>query len=431
MTDNVEIAKLRMWKAEQLATDLNNWFACDYHSVKEMTDVLRNVSVDGAAAQNWRFALTNISRFGVLEFIKKYPRQANDVGISDRIGGFIDEENDKHPWLVDPIRNEFQDTIEQCYIKKIGRLDDLTVLGSTVINDKTDYDNKWERYSVDQFIDWSRTKGSNCQIKGPVKHGKTDLSLLLGEYGCRDGADISTNILIPKMKGWQYTVKLSDLITGICNSKLNNRRTLFLLDEAGLFWARIDTIQSVPKDLAKLVLVLGKMKTNLGFISHFEELVPTIIRRTSVATFEKRTLTSAFVEIRQGKFKMEPQVVTHIPKTSISFDQDQLAFFNRDMHVTDLLEYVSQIPSSENQWKSLIEYTQSHAGESDETMEISPKQVARWLRKHSRDDRSPDKKMTIRKIAAVIGVSVTTVQRWVTEGERQLDDASEQEAIIS
>lgn len=426
----MEIAKLRMWKAEQLATDLNNWFACDYHSVKEMTDVLRNVSVDGTAAQNWRFALTNISKLGIKEFIESFPRQAGEVGISERIVPFIDEENDRHPWLVDPIRNEFQDTVEQCYIKKIGRLDDLTVLGSTVISDKTNFDNKWERFSIDQFIDWSRSKGSNCQVKGPVKHGKTDLSLLLGQYGCADGADISTNIAHPKQEHWQYAVKLSELIISICNSKLNNRRTMFLLDEAGLFWARIDTILSVPKDLAKLVLVFGKLSTNLVFISHFEELVPTIIRRTSVATFEKRTITSAFVEIRQGKFKMEPQIVTHIPRTTIPFDQDQLAFFNRDMHVPDLLEYVSQIPSNENQWKSVIEYAQTHAGEADETMEVSPKQVAKWLRKYSKDHNYPERKMTIRKIAEIVGVSVTTVQRWVTDGEKELGEASEQEAIV-
>jgi hypothetical protein len=416
MTDNVEIAKLRMWRAEQLATDLNNWFACDFHSVKEMTDVLRNVSVDGAAAQNWRFALTNISKLGVKEFIETYPRQANDAGISERIMDFVDEENDREPWLVDPIRNEFQDTIEQCYIKKIGRLDDLTVLGSTVVNDKTNYDNKWERYSIDQFVDWSRSKGSNCQVKGPVKHGKTDISLLLGQYARDDGSDITTNIFIPKLKNWQYTVKLSDLIISICNSKLKKKRTLFLLDEAGLFWARIDTIQSVPKDLAKLVLCLGKLECNLVFISHFEELVPTIIRRTSVATFEKRTLTSAFVEIRQGKFKMEPQIVTHIPRTTIPFDEDQLAFFNRDMHVPDLLEYVSQIPSSENQWKSVIEYAQSHAGESDETMEISPKQVARWLRKNAK----VEPRLSYEKIARIVGVSPATVHAWVREGEKEL-----------
>ena len=430
MTDNVEIAKLRMWKAEQLATDLNNWFSCDYHTVKEMTDLLRNVASDGSASQNWRFALTKISQQGVRKFVATNPVPAREVGITERILPYVDEINDKEPWLVEPLKNEFEDTIEQNYIKKIGRLDDLTILGSTVVNDKTNYDNKWERYSLDQMIDWSRSKGSNAQVKGPVKHGKTDLSLLLGQYARSDGADVSTNIFTPKMNGWQYTVRLSDLIISICNSKLNKKRTLFLLDEAGLFWARIDTVQSVPKDLSKLVLCLGKIECNLCFISHFEELVPTIIRRTSVATFEKRQLTTAFVEIRQGKFKMEPQVITHIPRTTIQFDQDQLAFFNRDMHVSDLLEYISQIPSSENQWKSLIEYSQSHAGESDEAMEVSPKQVARWLRKYSKDRNYPDRRITIRKIAEIVGVSVTTVQRWVTEGEKQLDDASEQEAIV-
>ena len=413
MTDNVEIAKLRMWKAEQIASDLNNWFDSDNHTVKEMMDCLRSVSIEGSASQQWRFVLTGIRRYGVREAVNTFPNQFGELGIDKRILAFVDDENDKEPWLVGPLRNELEDTIEQCYIKKMGALDDLTVLGSTLIRDRVSSDNKWARYSPDQFIDWTRSKGNNAQIKGPVKFGKTDLALKLGEYAHADGADITTNIAHPKRPGWEYTVKLSQLITSICKSKLNGKRTVFWLDEAGLFWARIDTVQSVPKDLAKLVLCLGKLECNLGFISHFEELVPTIIRRTSVATFEKRSIKTAFVEIKSGNFKMEPQIVTHIPPTSIPFDQDQLAFFNRDMHVSDLLEYISQIQSSENQWEALIDYVKKHAGEADETSDISPKQVAKWLRTHP--------KLSLPKIARLVGVSVTTVHRWVNEGNKALD----------
>jgi hypothetical protein len=167
----------------------------------------------------------------------------------------------------------------------------------------------------------------------------------------------------------------------------------------------------VPKDLAKLVLCLGKLECNLVFISHFEELIPTIIRRTTVASFEKRTLTSAFIEIKAGDFKMEPQLVTHIPRTSIEFDPDQLAFFNRDMFVADLLEFVSNLKSGENQWEALIGYVEKHEGESDETSEISPKQVAKWLRVHP--------KLPFRRIAEIVGVSMSTVQRWVDEGSKE------------
>jgi DNA-binding transcriptional regulator YiaG len=413
MTDNVEIAKLRMWKAEQLATDLNNWFESQYHTVKDMTDLLRNVSIEGSAVQQWRFLLKGIQRYGFKEWLSLYPNEAREMGFGDKILRFVDDENDIHPWLIEPIRNQFEDTVEQCYIKKFGSLDDLTLLGSTVIIDKTKTDNKWARYSLDQWIDWSRTKGNNATIKGSVKMGKTNLALLLGEYGLLDGAHVKTNIFVPKkVANWEYCVKLSDLIISICKSKLQKKRTLFLMDEAGLFWARIDTIQSVPKDLAKLILVLGKLETNLGFISHFEELVPTIIRRTSVASFEKRSLTSAFVEITAGGFKLEPQIVTHIPATSIPYDQDQLAFFNRDMFVPDLLEHVSTINSLENQWEKLIEYVEQHRGEADETSEISPKQVAKWLRTHP--------KLSIRKIAELVGVSVSTVHSWVTEGNKEL-----------
>ena len=426
MTDNVEIAKLRMWKAERIASDLNNWFDSDGHTVKEMTDLLRNLSIEGSASYEWRFILTGIKRHGLRSFVEKYPEDSYDIDL-DKMLPFVTDENDHEPWLIEPLRGEFENTVEQCYIKKMGGLDDLTVLGSTIIFNPT-ATNKWRRYSPDQFIDWSRTKGSNAQIKGQVKFGKTDLSLLLGEYAWADGADIVTNIVHPKRDGWEYTVKLSQVIMSICKSKLNKKRTLFLLDEAGLFWARIDTVQSVPKDLAKLVLCLGKLECNLGFISHFEELVPTIIRRTSVATFEKRSIKTAFVEIKSGDFKMEPQIITHIPPTTVPFRPDQLAYFNRDLHVSDLLEFVSQIEASDDQWEALIDYVKAHAGESDETSDISPKQVARWLRAHSRD-RKTDKKMTIRKIAEIVQVSVTTVQRWVRDGEKELDDTSTQNAI--
>lgn len=421
MTDKVEIAKLKMWKAEQIASDLNNWLESDNHTVKEMMDCLRSVSIEGSASQQWRFVLTGIRKYGVRDAINKFPNQFGEIGIDRRILPFINEENDKEPWLIEPLRNELEDTIEQCYIKKMGSLDDVTVLGSTLIRNRVGSDNKWARYSRDQWVDWSRSKGSNAQIKGPVKFGKTDLALTVGEYAREDGADITTNIAHPKRPDWEYTVKLSQLIMSICKSKLNKKRTMFLLDEAGLFWARIDTVQSVPKDLAKLVLCLGKLECNLVFVSHFEELVPTIIRRTSVATFEKRSIKSAFVEIKQGDFKMEPQVVTHIPPSTIPFDQDQLAFFNRDMHVSDLLEYISQIEASENQWEALIDYVKAHAGEADETSDISPKQVAKWLRSHP--------KLSIRKIAAIVQVSVSTVHSWVSEGEIELDRASTQTSV--
>jgi DNA-binding transcriptional regulator YiaG len=413
MTDNVEIAKLRMWKAEQLATDLNNWFASDNHTAKDMLDVLRNVSIEGSASLSWRFALKGVQRYGFRRFLEVFSKQAQEIGWNATYLKFVDDDNDYHPWLIEPIRNEFEETVEQCYIKKFGGLDDLTVLGSTVIIDKSKTDNKWARYSVDQWIDWSRTKGANCTVKGPVKTGKTNIALLLGELGLLDGAHVKSNIFVPKkIANWDYTVKLSELIISICRSKLQKKRTLFLMDEAGLFWARIDTIQSVPRDLSKLVLVLGKMETNLAFISHFQELIPTIIRRTSVADFEKRSMTSAFVEIRGGDFKMEPQVVTHIPGTSIPYDQDQLAFFNRDMFVPDLLEEVSKVMTSENQWEHLIDYVEKHAGEADETSEISPKQVAKWLRVHP--------KISLPKIAQLVGVSVSTVHRWVNEGNKEL-----------
>ena len=418
MTDNVEIAKLRMFKAEQLATDLNNWLESDYHTVKEMTDLMRNVSVDSQVASEWRFVLKSIARYGMEEFIKRHPQQAKQIGFDEEILELVDDESMHQPWLVEPLRNEFESMIEQQYIKKMGSLDDLSVLASTVILDKSRYENRWARYSSDQWIDWTRTKGNNCTIKGPVKSGKTDLSLTLGEMAEKDGADIKTNIYLPNIRpNWAYTTKLSTLIKSVCESKLKKKRVLFLLDEAGLFWARIDTIQSVPRDLSKLILCLGKMQVSLGFISHFDELVPTIIRRTSVASFEKRSLSSAFIEVKTGDFKMEPQLVTHIPKTMIAFDQDQLAFFNRDMFVSDLLEFVSSMELGENQWEALIKYVDSHAGESDETSEISPKQVAKWLRAHP--------KLSLPKIAQIVGVSVSTVHRWVTEGTAELGIQSE------
>ena len=417
MTDNVEIAKLRMFKAEQLAMDLNNWMGSEYHSVKEMTDLMRNVCIDAQVASEWRFVLTNIARYGLPMFIERYPQQADDAGFDEGILEYVDEHNMKEPWLIEPIRNEFQSLVEQQYIKKIGSLDDLSVLASTVVIDKSRYENRWARYSADQWIDWSRTKGNNCVVKGPVKTGKTDLSLTLGELGRADGADIKTNIYLPKPPaGWAYTTKLSSLIKSICESKLEKRRVLFLLDEAGLFWARIDTIQSVPKDLSKLVLCLGKLECNLAFISHFEELIPTIIRRTSVASFEKRTRTSAFVEIKSGDFRMEPQLVTHIPRTSIEFDPDQLAFFNRDMFVADLLEFVSDLNQGENQWEAVIGYVNKHAGESDEIADISPKQVAQWIHHKKKG------KMSIRQIAEIVEVPKSTVHTWIGEVEKELDN---------
>jgi DNA-directed RNA polymerase specialized sigma24 family protein len=424
--DNVEIAKLRMFKAEQLATDLNNWFESDYHRVKDMTDLMRNVSVDSQVASEWRFVLTNISRYGIKEFIKRHPKEANERGFDDETLELVAEDDYHEPWLIEAIRNEFESMIEQQYIKRFSSLDDLTVLASTVIIDKSRYENRWARYSTDQWVDWARTKGFNCTIKGSVKMGKTDLALSLGEMVQKDGADVKTNIMLPKVRlDWAYITRLSTLVKSICQSKLKKKRVLFLLDEAGLFWARIDTIQSVPKDLSKLALCLGKLECNLGFISHFDELVPTIIRRTSVSSFEKRSLTSAFVEIKAGDFRMEPQLVTHIPRTSIEFDPDQLAFFNRDMFVADLLEFVSNIKTGENQWEALIGYVDQHAGESDEALELSPKQVAKWIHKKKKG------KYTIRQIADIVEIPKSTVYTWMEEVKQELDSFGEEASVES
>jgi hypothetical protein len=254
------------------------------------------------------------------------------------------------------------------------------------------------------WVNWARTKGNNGIIKGAVKRGKTNFALLKAQRFIAKGWRVIANIKVSNPpKDYVYASTLSGVLIAICRARLEGKRVLLIMDEGGLFWAKIDTIQKQNKALAKLVLTLGKLHATLLLISHFQSDIPTMVVRTSVAEFEKTSLKNVYVDIRDG-IKMGARMITSVPPTTLEYDPDEIQWMAVDINPDKLHDFVSRLPDGSNQWEEMLHYLEKHVGEN--TDDLDPKDVAVFLKRKAVEF---GRELSQREIAELTGLAKSTV----------------------
>jgi hypothetical protein len=299
----------------------------------------------------------------------------------------------------------FKAVISENWIMKVNRWDALSQIGAIAFEDDASYADQWEAISDSVWTAWAKTKGNNAIIKGAVKRGKTNFALLLSEKFMAQGWMVVSNIQVKNPPSlYRYAPTLSRALKAICEARLQGLYVLMILDEAGLFWAKIDTVLKQSRELAKLTLVLGKLWTTLCGISHYSSDIPTAWARTAVAEFEKTSIKNVHVHIDDG-IKLRPRLVTSVPATTLEYDPDLPSSFQVDMICQRLWDFMAQIPEGENQWRALVGYIDNNTISPTEEW-LDSKQVAQWLR---------DRGKTVTEISRTLGEPMSNVSRWTRE----------------
>ena len=400
MADRSDMADVKLLEAGKKTRKLISELERPHLTVDEMETILGLIAVQQSVLESWLHALEQIHEKGAKEFYKQSPVPAQSVGLDSVSIAQVDGSNNTEPWLIPKVQRMFKTVCRIQYSLKMNGLDALSQVGAMAFDDPRDSE-KWISVNPLAWTAWA-AQGNNAIIRGAVKRGKTNLALLLAEHFIAAGYQIVSNVIVTDApQGYVYCGKLSDMLTAICNARLAGVNVLLILDESNLFWQKIETIMPKNISLAKLILCYGKMHANLLFISHYEELIPTIVSRTAVCTFEKKGIKECFVTITEG-IRLKPKLLTAVPATTLKYSPDQLAYFSIDMSVDALFNFLSGLPEGTDQWKAVIGYAAKHRGEAGED-DLDPRAVANFLRKRG---------ASIGDIAETLGRSKSTVQSW-------------------
>jgi len=374
-----------------------------------MMNLLTLVCREESVLKSWVYALDEISTYGARWYAKHGSGNPVTVGLTEAALAQVDDENDREPWLIGRVRAKFTSDALVQFNLKMNSLDALSQVGALAFDDPGSSE-KWESINPKVWVGWA-SKGCNALVHGRVKSGKSNIALLLSEHFlASEKFVVVSNIAVsnPPEK-YRYCPRLSTMLTAICNTRLAGKEeVLIILDESNLFWQKIETIMPKNISLAKLILVFGKLHSNLVFISHYSELVPSIVARTAVATFEKRSIKECFVSINEG-IRIKPRLLTSVPATTLEYNPDQLSFFSLDLDVNALFDFMASLPEKTEQWQAILDYVAKHLGETGEDA-LDPKDVALWLRKRGKSERD---------IATLVQRSPSTIHQWVSSSSAE------------
>jgi len=402
MADKSDMAEAKLLESGKRARKLISELDRPQLTIDEMANILTLIAVDESTLDRWLSALEQIHEKGAKEFYKQSPTQAQAVGLDSMSIQQVDVGNNMEPWFIEKVRRSFNMTCRIQFAKKMNRLDALSQIGALAFEDPRDSE-KWISVNPLVWTSWAG-KGNNAVIKGAVKRGKSNLGLLFAEYFIRVGYRVVSNIIVTGAPaGYVYCPKLSGMLVAICDARAAGVEVIIVMDEANLFWQKIETIMPKNISLSKLILTFGKMHANLLFISHYEELVPTIVSKTCVASFEKKGIKEAYVTVTEG-IRLRPKLLTAVPATTLKYDPDQLAYFSIDLSVDTLFNYMAALPEGTNQWKAVLDYVAKHRGETGED-QLDPKDIAKWLRKRGK---------SVREVADIVQRPASTVQEWIS-----------------
>jgi len=377
-----------------------------------MADLLTAVAVDPSVVRSWQRLLDNIKTIGLKELVESRSDISAQFGLIPSLLDTIDDGADKEPWLIPSLRDAFKSTCREQWVTKMNSLDPLTQVGAIAFDDDTETADDWASLSIEALTSWAYTKGNNAILSGGVKRGKTNFALLLAEFFLAQGWVIVANIKVENApKDLHYASTLSEMLRVICKARLEGKKVLIILDEGGIFWAKIDTVQRQNRAMAKLVLTYGKLDAILLTIHHFQADTPTILARTAVADFEKTSTKNVFISIRDG-VKVRPRLFTSVPPTKLSYRPEEIQMFTINLPMERLFDAVSRLPDGVNQWTEMLKIIDHlELGGVDD---ITEKDVALWLR--------DKRKYSERKIADTIDTPRGTVHDWVSKAKDDRED---------
>jgi len=382
-------------------------------SSREMADLLALIARESSCLKSWTHALTQISFHGARAFARANPTAANDVGLDGLTVSQIDDSNDKEPWMIPKLKAKFVDDARVQYNMTINSLDNLSRLGALTFDSDQDSE-RWDVINPECWTAWGR-RGSIGVVRGRIKSGKTNLSLLLSQLFMEKGYTVVSNVsVVDAPKEYVYASTLSSMLIATCEARLQNKEVFLVMDEAALFWNKLQTVMKANIDLSKLLMAIGKLHIVLCFICHELEQVPGVISRMHCASWEKKDLTSVFVEISDGPLRVRPRLLKNLPPTTLQYDPDSLTYWSINMSVNELFDFMSSIPQGSNQWELVLDYVKKHGGETSEES-LNPKEVAQFLRRRGLSEGA---------IAKTLNKSGGTIHLWVGETKKGDQEAS-------
>jgi len=368
-----------------------------------MADILTVIAFEPSVLVTWLRGIDNIKNYGASGLLRDFPQDAKSLGVTEDTKDQLDEYNDREPWLIPSVREAYKGVVRTQFCLKMNQLDDLSQVGAIAFTNDSDTADDWKLYgNSDVWTAWADERGNNAVVKGPVKKGKTNFTLLLGERFLAKGRIVIGNILVSDApKNYIYCPNVSTMFEAICHAQLNGQRVVIIFDEGLMFWTKIQTIMPKNIDMAKLILCYGKCDANVIYVGHYASDVPTAVIRTCVATFEKMSIKNVLVNIIDG-IKMRSRLITSVPPTTMKYPQEQFQYFSLDLVISDLFEFLSKTPEGKNQWELLLNYIQRHRGEFKEDS-VEPKHVARFLK---------TKGHSVSDIAGILEEPRSTVGSW-------------------
>lgn len=383
-----------------------------YLTPDDMADLLTVIATDKAVVKTWQRLLDNIKTQGIHQLVEIRSSMAMEFGITSDLLETLDEDADKEPWLIPAIRAAFKATVREQFVEKMNALDPLTQVGAIALDDDTETADDWASLSIEALTRWAYTKGNNAILSGGVKRGKTNFSLLLAEMFLAQNWIVVANIKVQNPpERYHYASTLSEMLRVICKARLEGKKVLIILDEGGIFWAKIDTVMRQNRAMAKLVLTYGKLDAILLAIHHYAADTPTILARTAVADFEKTSTKNVHISIRDG-VRVRPRLFTSVPATKLIYSPEEIQMFTVNLPMERLFDAISRLPDGANQWTAMLKLIDEF--ESGTADDITEKDVAIWLREK--------RKMPERKIAETVGTPRGTIHDWVSKNKDD-DDA--------
>ena len=383
-----------------------------YNPPDDMKDMAMNHCADHSVVRTWQRTIDYIVDYGASNLLKYHPELAESIGIDKHTA--LDEINEREPWLIKSMRAEFSSMLRVQHNIVINKSDDLSSIGYRVSDIRAIKPDKWASYSIEQWTSWAEQRGNNAIVRGGVKRGKTNFSLLLAELFLSLDWVVVANIYVTHgPPGYHYAATLSEMVIKICEARLAGKRVLIIFDEGALSWGKIDTIQARNKALAKILLTLGKLWSTLVYITHFQADVPTAVAKTIVADFEKRGVKIVDVSMRAG-LAISARSIEAVPETTLDYNPDQPQYMTVDMDVDAMFQHMSRVTEVDKQWSELRQWVMANARGAETS--LSPKDVTLYL---DAEAKRKGETIPIRKLANLTGASKSAVSEWV--GPRSAD----------
>ena len=377
-----------------------------------MADLLTNIATDVSAVRRWQNIIDNIRKHGIRKLVETHNPICSVLDLSESTLEYVDIEADREPWLIPEIQDSFKALCREEFVMKMNRMDPLSQIGAIAFDDDVETADDWESINPKALLKWAYTKGNNAVLKGGVKRGKTNFALMLAELFMADGWIVVGNIKVRDApKNYRYASTLSEMLRVICRARLEGKKVLIILDEGGIFWAKIDTVLRQNRAMSKLVLTLGKMDANLLIVQHFQSDLPTILARTAVADFEKTGIKNVYLSIRDG-VKVRPRLFTSVPPTKLLYSPEEIQMFTVNLPIERLFDAVSRLPDGTNQWEAMLKIIDElELGRVDD---IDEKDVAVWLRQK--------RGYSEYQIAKTVNTPRGTIHDWVTKAKVEADE---------